>query len=81
MLAQGFGKAKNLIILICCFAEDGTTLSKLRATRLTGLSFPRSTYEICCDVVSEVHFRYLGANGFHVKAKNERFTAAGSRCR
>ena len=23
----------------------------------------------------------VGANGFHAKAKNERFTAAGSRCR
>ena len=31
--------------------------------------------------IGEVHFRLLGTNGFHVKAKNERFTAAGSRCR
>ena len=31
--------------------------------------------------ISEVHFRLLGIIGFHVKAKNERFTAAGSRCR
>ena len=30
--------------------------------------------------IGEVHFRLLGTNGFHVKAKNERFTAAGSRC-
>ena len=29
----------------------------------------------------EVHFRLLGANGYHVKAKIERFTAAGSLCR
>ena len=29
----------------------------------------------------KVHFRLLGTNGFHGKAKNERFTAAGSRCR
>ena len=28
-----------------------------------------------------VHFRLLGTNGFHVKAKNERFTAANWRCR
>ena len=28
-----------------------------------------------------VHFRLLGTSGFHVKAKNERFTAASSRCR
>ena len=28
-----------------------------------------------------VHFRLLGTNGFHVKAKNERFTVASSRCR
>ena len=25
--------------------------------------------------ISGVHFRLLGANGFHVKAKSERFTA------
>ena len=31
--------------------------------------------------ISEVHFCLLGTNGFHVKAKNERFTAASSRCR
>ena len=31
--------------------------------------------------IGQVHFRLLGTNGFHVKAKNERFTAAGSRCR
>ena len=29
----------------------------------------------------EVYFRLLGMNGFHLKAKNERFTAASSRCR
>ena len=28
--------------------------------------------------IGEVHFRLLGANGFHVKAKNGRFTAAAS---
>ena len=28
----------------------------------------------------EVYFRLLGTNGFHIKAENERFTAAGSRC-
>ena len=31
--------------------------------------------------IGGVHFRLLGMNGFHVKAKNERFTAASSRCR
>ena len=31
--------------------------------------------------IGEVHFRLLGTNGFHVKTKNERFTAASSRCR
>ena len=31
--------------------------------------------------IDEVHFRLLGTNGFHAKAKNERFTAAGLRCR
>ena len=31
--------------------------------------------------IGGVHFRLLGTNGFHVKAKNERFNAASSRCR
>ena len=31
--------------------------------------------------IGEMHFRLLGTNGFHVKAENERFTAAGSCCR
>ena len=30
--------------------------------------------------IGGVHFRLLGMNGFHVKAKNERFTAASSHC-
>ena len=29
----------------------------------------------------EVSFHLIDANGFHAKAKKERFTAAGSRCR
>ena len=29
----------------------------------------------------EVRFPWLGTNGFHVKAKNDRFIAASSRCR
>ena len=31
--------------------------------------------------IGGVHFRSIGTNDFHVKAKNERFTAASSRCR
>ena len=31
--------------------------------------------------IGGVHFRLLGTNGFHVKAKNKRFTATSSRCR
>ena len=31
--------------------------------------------------IGGVHFRLFGTNGFHVKAKNERFTAASFRCR
>ena len=31
--------------------------------------------------IGEVHFRWLGTNGFHAQAKNERFRAAGSHCR
>ena len=31
--------------------------------------------------IGQVHFRLLGTNSFHVKAKTERFTAASSRCR
>ena len=30
--------------------------------------------------IGELHFRLLGTNGFHVKAKSERFTAAASSC-
>ena len=30
--------------------------------------------------IGGVHFRFFGAKDFHVKAKNERFTAASSRC-
>ena len=30
--------------------------------------------------IGGVHFCLLGTNGFHVKTKNERFTAASSRC-
>ena len=29
--------------------------------------------------IGELHFRLLGTNGFHVKAKSERFTASSSR--
>ena len=32
------------------------------------------------DKIGEVHFRLFYSNSFHVKAKNERFTAAGSHC-
>ena len=32
-----------------------------------------------CTKIGEAHFPLLGTNGFHVKAKNERSTAAGSR--
>ena len=31
--------------------------------------------------IGEVYSRLLGTNGFHAKARNERFTAASSRCR
>ena len=31
--------------------------------------------------IGGVHFRLLGTNGFHVKAKNERFTPTSSCCR
>ena len=30
--------------------------------------------------LGEMYFRVLGTNRFHVKAKNERFTTAVSRC-
>ena len=33
------------------------------------------------DKIGGVHFRLLDTNDFHVKAKNERFTAASFRCR
>ena len=31
--------------------------------------------------IGEVHFRLLGTNAFHLKLKNEGFTAASLRCR
>ena len=31
--------------------------------------------------IGEVQFRMFATNSFHVKAENERFAAAGSRCR
>ena len=31
--------------------------------------------------IGKVNFRLLGTSGFHLKAKNERFSAAGSRSR
>jgi len=31
--------------------------------------------------IGKLHFRLLATNGFHVKVKSERFTAASSRCR
>ena len=31
--------------------------------------------------ISGAHFRLFGTNGIHVKAKNERYTAASLRCR
>ena len=31
--------------------------------------------------IGGVHFRFLGTNGFHVKAKSEKLTAASFRCR
>ena len=37
--------------------------------------------KLCVRLNVLVYFRFLGTNGFHVKAENERFTAAGPRCR
>ena len=47
------------------------------------LSLVFSNYSVLITLykIGEVHFRFLDTNGFHVKAKNERFTAASSRCR
>ena len=36
---------------------------------------------ITLNKIGGVYFRLLGKNGFHVKAKNERFTAESFRCR
>ena len=36
---------------------------------------------ITLNKIGELYFRLLGTNGFHVKAKSERFTAASLRCR
>ena len=34
---------------------------------------------VTLNKIGEADFRLLGTNGFHVKAKNKRCTAAGSR--
>ena len=36
---------------------------------------------VTLNKIGEVHFRLLGTNGYRLKAKNERFTAASSFCR
>ena len=36
---------------------------------------------VTLNKIDEVHFRLLDTNGYHVKAKNKRFTAASSLCR
>ena len=36
---------------------------------------------VTLNKIGEVHFRLLGTNGYRVKAKNERFTAASFLCR
>ena len=36
---------------------------------------------VTLNKIGQVHFRLLDTNGYRVKAKNERFTAASSLCR
>ena len=47
------------------------------------LSYVFSDYSMLVTLykIGGVHFRLLGTNGFHVKGKSERFTAASFRCR
>ena len=53
------------------------------------LKFNFELSQVFCDYsllvtlykIGEVHFRFLGTDGFHVKAKKEKFTGASSRCR
>ena len=60
-----------------------TTVRYLTWTARAGLWDWRATFcaNEALNIIGEVHFRLLGTNGFHVKVKNERFTAASSRCR
>ena len=45
------------------------------------LLFWMGRYGIVQKCVPHLHLSLLGTNGFHTKAKNERFIAAGLRCR
>ena len=66
-----FMKLRRLLLRKCHFQIDlCVRLSVLRLFQVGQL------YKI-----SEVYFCLLGTKGFHVKAKNERFTTASSRCR
>jgi len=46
-----------------------------------GFSVLRLFQVVHDEQIGEVHFPLLGTNGFHAKAKNERFIGAGSLCR
>ena len=84
---------KHLVLHSEVVSGDFTLLGSLRSydgnckENVWRLNFARSEvfrdYSIFITLykIGEVYFRLLGTNGFHVKAKNERFTAASSRCR
>ena len=62
---------------------DGNCKENVTLKYNFGLSWVSCDYSILITLykIGGVHFRLLGTDGFHVKAKNERFTPASSRCR
>ena len=55
------------------------------AATKTSLYFAFKMFHDCSIMIKshkndEVHFRVLATNGLHIKAKDRRFTAAGSHC-
>ena len=44
------------------------------------VKLPNNSIVVTLYKIGEVYFRLRGMNGFHAKAKNERFTAESPRC-
>ena len=78
-------KPRRILILQGLRSYDGTATKapiKIEICRRYFKCFASiSCWPSSLNKIAEVHLRLLGTNGFHVKAKIERFTAAGWLCR